>query len=42
MMADAAYIIFTANSKEINGYFFIDDEVLASVGILDLNPYKIN
>ena len=36
IMADSAYIILTSNSKKTNDQFFMDDEVLAGVGITDL------
>ncbi len=42
IMADSAYEILTSCCKSTNGNFFIDDEVLASIGITDLNKYKIN
>ena len=40
IMADAAYQIFLQNSANTNGNFFIDDEVLESAGITDLEPYS--
>jgi citronellol/citronellal dehydrogenase len=33
IMADSAYVILTSESKETTGNFFVDDEVLASVGV---------
>lgn len=39
--ADAAYVILNRNSKECTGNFFVDDEVLASVGITDLEKYSV-
>ena len=33
IMADSAYIILTSDSKSTTGNFFVDDEVLASVGV---------
>jgi citronellol/citronellal dehydrogenase len=36
IMSDSAYVILTSNSGKTTGKFFIDDEVLASVGITDL------
>jgi len=42
IMADAAYAIFTRNSREFTGNFCIDDEVLASEGITDLKHYQVN
>jgi citronellol/citronellal dehydrogenase len=41
IMADAAHIILTRDNKEWTGNFFIDDEVLASEGITDLDAYAI-
>jgi citronellol/citronellal dehydrogenase len=41
IMADAAYIILTSNSRERTGNFFIDDEVLAQAGVRDLSKYAV-
>ncbi len=41
IMADAAYAILTRNSRECTGNFFIDDEVLASAGVKDLDKYAV-
>ena len=41
ILADSAYIILNRNSKECSGNFFVDDEVLASVGITDLEKYSV-
>jgi citronellol/citronellal dehydrogenase len=41
IMGDAAYAIFTRKSTECTGNFFIDDEVLASVGKTDLSEYSV-
>ncbi len=41
IMADAAYYILGRDAKTSTGNFFIDDEVLASEGILDLEKYKM-
>ena len=41
-MSDSAYIILTSVSKSTTGNFFIDDEVLASVGITNLCKYKVD
>ena len=41
-MSDSAYIILTSVSKSTTGNFFIDDEVLASVGITNLCKYKFD
>ena len=40
IMADAAYVILTSNSRKTTGKFFLDDEVLASVGETDLSKYN--
>jgi citronellol/citronellal dehydrogenase len=40
-MGDAAYAILNRPSKECTGNFFIDDEVLASEGITDLDKYAV-
>ncbi|MEM9987629.1 MAG: NAD(P)-dependent oxidoreductase, partial [Bacteroidota bacterium] len=39
IMADAAYYILSKPSTECSGNFFVDDEVLASEGITDLDHY---
>jgi citronellol/citronellal dehydrogenase len=41
ILSDAAYIILNRNSKECTGNFFVDDEVLASEGITDLDKYSV-
>lgn len=41
ILADAAYAILNRNSRECTGNFFIDDEVLASEGITDLDQYSV-
>ena len=41
ILADAAYVILNRASKETTGNFFVDDEVLASVGITDLDGYSV-
>ncbi|EHR51456.1 short-chain alcohol dehydrogenase like protein [Saccharomonospora marina XMU15] len=41
IMADAAHAILTRPSREVSGNFFIDDEVLASVGVTDLAKYRL-
>jgi citronellol/citronellal dehydrogenase len=42
IMADAAHIILTRNSREFTGNFYVDDVVLASEGITDLNHYQVD
>jgi citronellol/citronellal dehydrogenase len=41
ILADAAYLILTRPSHECTGQFFIDDEVLASEGITNLDQYAV-
>ena len=41
ILADAAYIILNRPSGECTGNFFVDDEVLASQGITDLEKYSV-
>ena len=41
IMADAAHIILNRDSKECSGNFFVDDEVLASEGVTDLEKYSV-
>ena len=41
ILADAAYVILNRISKETTGNFFVDDEVLASVGITHLEKYSV-
>jgi citronellol/citronellal dehydrogenase len=41
IMADAAYSILTRDSRTTTGHFFIDDEVLVSEGITDLDRYAV-
>ena len=41
ILADSAYIILNRNAKECSGNFFVDDEVLASEGITDLDKYAV-
>ena len=41
IMADAAHVILTSNSRECTGNFFIDDEVLAKAGVKDLDRYAV-
>jgi hypothetical protein len=39
-MADSAHVILTSCHKKTTGNFFIDDEVLASVGVKDFSKYR--
>ncbi len=41
IMADAAHVILTRPSRDCTGNFFVDDEVLASVGVTDLDKYAM-
>ncbi len=41
ILADAAYVIFNRPSREFTGQFCIDDELLASAGITDLEKYAV-
>jgi len=41
ILADAAYVILNRESKNCTGNFFVDDEVLATVGITDLEKYSV-
>ena len=41
ILSDSAYIILNRVSKECTGNFFVDDEVLASEGITDLDKYSV-
>jgi citronellol/citronellal dehydrogenase len=42
MMADAAHIILTRPSRDCTGNFFVDDEVLESEGVTDLERYAVD
>ncbi len=41
ILADAAYLILTSESRTTTGNFFIDDELLASHGVTDLDRYSV-
>jgi citronellol/citronellal dehydrogenase len=41
ILADAAYVILNRISKDCTGNFFVDDEVLASVGVTNLEKYSV-
>jgi citronellol/citronellal dehydrogenase len=41
ILADAAHIIFNRDAKDCTGNFFVDDMVLASEGITDLEKYSV-
>ena len=42
IMGDAAYAIFNRPSRACTGNFFIDDEVLKSEGVTDLDKYAVS
>lgn len=42
IMADAAYVVLTSRAASTSGNYFIDDEVLASVGVTNLDKYKVD
>ncbi len=41
ILADAAYIILNRPANEATGNFYVDDEVLASEGVTDLDKYAV-
>ncbi len=41
ILADAAYIILTRPSREFTGHFCIDEDILASEGITNLDSYSV-
>ena len=41
IMADAAYVILTRNSRQCTGNFFVDEIVLADAGVSDFQPYAV-
>ena len=41
ILADAAHVILNRPAGECTGNFFVDDEVLASVGVTDLDGYSV-
>jgi citronellol/citronellal dehydrogenase len=41
IMGDAAHVILTRSSRECTGNFFVDDEVLRSAGVSDLEKYNV-
>ena len=41
IMADAAHAILTRNSRDCSGNFFVDDDVLLSIGITCLDEYSV-
>ncbi len=41
ILADAAHVILLREAASTTGNFFVDDEVLASVGVKDLDKYSV-
>lgn len=41
ILADSAYIIFNRLAADCTGNFFVDDELLASEGVTDLEKYSV-
>jgi citronellol/citronellal dehydrogenase len=41
IMADAAHLILTRESRATNGNFFIDEQVLRDSGITDFSGYQV-
>jgi len=41
ILADAAHVILSRDSRSASGNFYIDDEVLASAGVTDLGRYAV-
>lgn len=42
IMGDAAYAIISSDGKKNTGNFWIDDVVLAGMGVTDLSKYRVN
>jgi len=42
ILADAAHVILCRNAREFSGNFCVDDEVLASAGVTDLERYAVD
>ena len=42
IMADAAYIILTSDSRKTTGNFFIDDSLLKAHGVTNFDQYKVD
>jgi len=41
IMADAAYILLTRDSRQATGQFYIDEQVLRDAGVVDFEPYLV-
>ena len=39
IMADAAYLVLTQNSRDYTGQFLIDEDVLCQHGVTDMEQY---
>ncbi|KAK0407357.1 hypothetical protein QR680_019153 [Steinernema hermaphroditum] len=42
IMADAAYVVLSRNSREFTGHFAIDDDILTQEGVTDFDKYAID
>jgi citronellol/citronellal dehydrogenase len=42
IMGDAAHMIFCKAAREFSGNFLIDDTFMASEGVTDFTPYRID
>lgn len=40
IMSDSAYVILTSDSRQTTGNFYLDDEVLASIGETNFEKYN--
>ena len=41
IMADAAYLIVTSDSKQVTGNFFVDEDILREHGVSDFSDYAL-
>jgi citronellol/citronellal dehydrogenase len=41
IVADAAHVILTQDSRTATGQFYLDDEVLRAAGVRDFEPYAV-
>jgi citronellol/citronellal dehydrogenase len=41
ILADAAHVILTSDAGQATGHFYIDEEVLSSVGVTDFSRYAV-
>jgi citronellol/citronellal dehydrogenase len=41
IVADAAHVILTRQSRDCTGNFFIDEQVLAAAGVTDFDQYAV-